>query len=49
MALDPKKNDGDDEFSEHVKASITTLILVYEQLEATADVIEFGNALGVEM
>ncbi len=47
LALDPNKNNGTDEFSEHVKASITTLVLVYEQLEATADVIEFGDAMGM--
>ncbi len=41
VALEPNRNSGEDEFSEHVQASITTLILVYEQLEAMADVIEF--------
>jgi hypothetical protein len=49
LALDPNKNNGSDKFSEHVRAAITTLVLVYEQLDATADVIEFGNPLGVEM
>jgi len=41
LALEPNRNSGEDEFSEHVQASITSLILAYEQLEAMADVVEF--------